>query len=297
MLSPSELVLNPDDSLYHIALKSSHVADTVVTVGDPDRVQRVSRHFDQIFETRQHREFITHIGRIGQLRLTVISTGIGPDNVDIVLNELDAAANVDPSTRQFLSERRRLCILRIGTTGGLRPEIEPGSVIVTRYAVGLDNLMAFYDLSGAPHRVPSLENALVQHVVWPSRFAPPLAWRGSETLMKLFPFALEGITLTAPGFYAPQGRTLRLKPAFAELMERFGTFSFEGLAITNFEMETSALYGLGGLLGHETLSLSVVLAQRKTGRFLKDVNAAVDSLIIKTLEALTSQHSFSSLSE
>lgn len=286
MIPPSELILNPDGSLYHIALDADSVADTVITVGDPDRVERVSRHFDRIYARRRHREFVTHTGCIGSKHLTVISTGIGPDNIDIVLNELDAAVNIDPVRREVRENLRRLCIVRVGTTGGLHPLLEPGCFVTSRFAVGLDNLMGFYDIHGTPGRETALEEALTEHCVWPLTWAPLRAWHGSESLEKLFPFATPGITLTAPGFYAPQGRGLRLRPAFPSLMKRLENFSYRGTPLTNFEMETSALYGLGQLLGHEVMSVSVVIAQRRSLQTVSDPQAAVDKLIKLVLEGL-----------
>lgn len=286
MIPQSELILNPDGTVYHIALDASMVADTVITVGDPDRVERISRHFDNIYEQRHHREFVTHTGRLGSLEITVISTGIGPDNIDIVLNELDAAVNVDFSERRVKETLRKLRIIRVGTTGGLQPDLEPGDFIVSRYAVGLDNLMTFYPTHSTPGREKALEKALTEICSWPSLMAPFRAWRGTETLEKLFPFARPGITLTAPGFYAPQGRTIRVRPTFPRLIECWEKFNYQGVPVTNFEMETSALYGLGHLLGHEVMSVSVVIAQRRTLKTVPDAQAAVDKLIEMVLEGL-----------
>lgn len=286
MIPPSELILNPDGSLYHIALDADSVADTVITVGDPDRVERLSRHFDRIYARRRHREFVTHTGCIGSKPLTVMSTGIGPDNMDIVLNELDAAVNIDPVRREVRENLRRLRIVRVGTTGGLHPHLEPGCFVTSRFAVGLDNLMGFYDIQGTTGRETALEKALTEYCVWPVTWAPLRAWHGSESLEKLFTFATPGITLTAPGFYAPQGRCLRLRPAFPSLMKRLENFSYRGAPLANFEMETSALYGLGHLLGHEVMSVSVVIAQRRSLRTVADPQAAVDKLIELVLERL-----------
>lgn len=286
MIPPSELILNPDGTVYHLAVDGSMVADTVLTVGDPDRVDRVSRHFDEIFVQRRHREFVTHTGRIGSREITVISTGIGSDNIDIVLNELDAAVNVDPVKRRVKESLRRLRIIRVGTTGGLQPDLEPGAFVASRFAVGLDNLMTFYDIHHTPGREKHLETALMATCAWPSVMAPLRAWRGTESLERLFPFARPGITLTAPGFYAPQGRNIRARPAFSRLNLLWENFTYEGVSVTNFEMETSALYGLGHLLGHDVMSVSVVIAQRRTLRTVSDALSAVDKLIELVLEGL-----------
>jgi uridine phosphorylase len=286
MIPTSELILNPDGTVYHIALDASMVADTVITVGDPDRVERVSRHFDEVYVKRQHREFVTHTGRLGAQKITVISTGIGPDNIDIVLNELDAAVNVDPVERKVKDPLRTLRIIRVGTTGGLQPDLEPGDFVASRYAAGLDNLMNFYDTQLASGREKLLEESLMAYCSWPSLMAPLRAWRATETLEELFPFARPGITLTAPGFYAPQGRAVRVRPAFPKLMECWEKFNYQGVPVTNFEMETSALYGLGRLLGHEVVSVSVVIAQRRTFRTVPDTQSAVDRLIEKVLDGL-----------
>lgn len=286
MLAPSELILNSDHSLYHIALLERHVADTVITVGDPDRVEKVSQHFDQIFERCRHREFVTHTGRLGSLELTVVSTGIGTDNVDIVLNELDAAINIDPQSRMICPQSRRLRIIRVGTTGALSEGLEPGAFVASYYALGLDNLLGFYDVAGCPGRDPDLEQRFAAHVEWPTILGRPYAWHSAPHLQTFFPFAQPGITLTAPGFYGPQGRQLRIPLAFPNFWNRLHTFNYNELTITNYEMETAALYGLSHLLGHAPISLSVVVAQRRTGRVAENPEKAIDLLIRNTLECL-----------
>ncbi|MCS6980768.1 MAG: nucleoside phosphorylase [Flavobacteriales bacterium] len=286
MFAPSELILNFDHSVYHLSLLERHVADTVITVGDPDRVEKVSKYFDQIFEKRCHREFITHTGRLGSLDLTVISTGIGTDNVDIVLNELDAAVNIDPQTRTTRSQLRRLRIIRVGTTGSLSEDLGPGAFIASHYALGLDNLLGFYNVAGCPGREPDLEQRFTTHVEWPSSLGQPYAWHSAPNLQSLFPFAQPGITLTAPGFYGPQGRQLRIPLNFPNFWKSFHTFKYKDLTITNYEMETAALYGLSHLLGHAPMSLSVVVAHRSTGRVLENPEQAIDQLIQKTLDCL-----------
>jgi len=286
MIPSSELIQNPDGSIYHIALKDEHVADWVITVGDPNRVQQVSKYFDEIFFKIQHREFITHTGRLGRQIITVISTGIGTDNIDIVLNELDAAVNIDPSSRTIKESLRRLRIIRIGTTGALQNELPLDSVVASHFAIGFDNVLNYYSTRQNPLREEALEELLIQQVTWPSHLGHPQAWSCDKDLLSYFSSVHQGITLTAPGFYAPQGRKIRLGHAFPNLFSKIGSINYKNLKVTNFEMETSAIYGLSALLGHHALSLSAVVAQRKTQTFSKDPSAAIENLIRYSLEII-----------
>ena len=283
MIPASELILNPDGSVYHLHLRPEQLADTVITVGDPARVRRVTARFDRIDEEVERREFLTQTGELNGKRLTVISTGIGTDNVDIVLNELDALVNVDLKTREVRDEKRTLRLLRVGTSGALRAELPLESFLLSEYAIGLDNLLHFYPSAARP---VELQTAAERELPLPVR---PYAVGASNTWTERFsPVMQRGITLTCPGFYAPQGRQIRLK---TELDQRFfkaaRNFTFRSLRITNFEMETAGLLGLAGALGHKAGSCSVLLANRATGEFSADPGAAVERLIDAVLEEIT----------
>jgi len=263
----TELILNPDGSIYHLSLRPEHVAGTVILVGDPQRVEILSSQFSRVEHKVSNREFITHTGEYKGMRVMVIGTGIGTDNIDIVMNELDALVNVDLQTRMPREEHTSLRIIRLGTTGLLQPDIPVDSVIASEWGLGLDALMHFYRL------VPGvldeeLGRAVEQSIAWDPSLGRPYAVRASDPLMEQLTEGMtRGITLTAPGFYGPQGRVLRLEPADPDLINRLSAFSYYGRRILNFEMETSALYGLGKLLGHEVLTLCVAIANRVTGEF------------------------------
>jgi uridine phosphorylase len=289
MIPESELILNADGSIYHLNLLPDHISDTILTVGDPARVAQVSRHFDSIEYEGTHREFVTHVGYYRGKRLTVLSTGMGTDNIDIVMNELDALVNIDFMSRTVrpLEERMNLRIIRLGTSGSLQAEVPVGSLLATQHAVGLDSLMQFY-----PFMETGLETQvakdLQQHLGLP--FAPYVV-RGSDLLREqLAGDLLIGNTVTCPGFYGPQGRRLRLDLRTADYMARLQNFrhqSPEGdFRLSNFEMETAGYYALGQLLGHEVLSLNAIVANRATGEFAKDAGEIVDRLIARTLALL-----------
>lgn len=284
-LSPSELVLNKDGSIYHLHLLPEHLADTIITVGDPDRVPLVSRYFDEIEVQVSKREFVTHTGRLGRKRLTVISTGIGTDNIDIVLNELDALVNIDLKRREIRPHKKQLSFIRVGTTGGLQEEHAVGSLVSSALTIGLDNLLHYYDYQ------PDEQADRMRHS-FTDRFTnlPSPVYTGSadrELLQQITGNWPKGITLSSPGFYAPQGRCLRLNSRLSStLLDQFADFAFDGLKITNFEMETSALFGLSTLLGHRAISCSVILANRANRTFSKDAAADVDRLIRTVLEQL-----------
>ena len=283
MLPASELILNPDGSVYHLNLRPEQLADTILTVGDPVRVRRITARFDRIDAEVAHREFLTQTGELNGQRLSVISTGIGTDNVDIVLNELDALVNIDLTTRRVRPEKRTLRLLRVGTSGALRSELPLDSFLLSTYAIGLDNLLHFYP--DAP-RPAALQSAAATHLPLPVR---PYATAAAPYWTERFSPALQrGITLTCPGFYAPQGRVLRLRTPLDEgFFDAARTFTFNGLRITNFEMETAGLLGLATALGHEAGSCSVLLANRATGEFSADPAAAVERLIDVVLETVT----------
>ena len=286
MIPESELILNPDGTIYHLHLLPDHISDTILTVGDPARVAQVSRHFDSLEFEGTHREFVTHVGYYRGKRLTVLSTGMGTDNIDIVMNELDALVNIDFLSRTVrpVDERLNLRIIRLGTSGSLQADVPVGSLLATQHAVGLDSLMQFY---------PLVETGLETQVAQDLQkslglpFAPYVV-RGSDLLREqLAADLLIGNTVTCPGFYGPQGRRLRLDLRTPDYMQRLQSFrhqSPEGdFRLSNFEMETAGYYALGQLLGHEVLSLNAIVANRATGEFAKNAGDIVNRLIARTL--------------
>ena len=279
----SELILNKDGSIYHLSLKPRDIADTILAVGDPGRVYQVSRYFDSIDFEMNKREFITHTGKIGGKRITVMSTGMGTDNIEIFFTELDALANIDLRKREVKARKKKLKIIRIGTSGGLQEDIPLGAHLVSDYAVGLDNLMAYYKLSmGKVEK--NIAHALQSHTKLP--FTPYVA-QCSRKLKKQFAFDMvEGNTVTCPGFYAPQGRKIRLPLRYPKLLNDLNYFHYDSFWLTNFEMETSAYYAMGKLLGHEVLSLNAIIVNRIKNKFSRNTNQVIDSLIRKVLERL-----------
>lgn len=282
-IAESELILNARGAVYHLDVRPEELADTVITVGDPDRVQAVSRHFDRIEGTYRHREFVTHTGYIGQKRLSVVSTGIGTDNIDIVLNELDALVNIDFNTRLVKEEPVALQIIRLGTAGSLQESVPVDSFVVSSHGLGLDNLLPFYTYQNTPEELLLLEAFRGQIRLQPNAARPYLIEAASTLLERFTDGFHTGITVTCPGFYAPQGRALRGGLSHPDLIEQLGGFSFENRHITNFEMETAGIYGLGRVLGHHCLSISAIVANRIRQEFSKDGNAAVNALIEKAL--------------
>ena len=285
-IGSSELIITDRGTIYHLDLAPEHIAPTIITVGDPDRVKEVSKYFDRITHKAQHREFVTHTGYIGNKQLSVVSTGIGPDNIDIVFNELDALVNIDFKTRTIKDERTSLSIVRLGTCGSLQADVPVESMIVSSHAIGLDNLMHYYKMDNNPDE-GYIVNEFNKHTGLNSKNIFPYIAEGSINLRKHFgaDYA-HGITVTCPGFYGPQGRVLRGPLAFPHLIDALTTFKHQDLRITNFEMETSAIYGLGKVLGHKCLSISTVVANRVSKTFCKDGNAAVDNMIKKSLAIL-----------
>ena len=284
----SELVLNPDGSLYHIKLRPEDVAGTVILVGDQKRVAVISKYFDRIEVTKDNREFTTHTGWLNGKRITVISTGIGTDNIDIVVNELDAAVNFDLDKRQIKEEHTALDLVRLGTTGGLQPELEVDSFVASAFGLGFDGLLNFYHYDEKILETEMID-AFRNHTGWNERLPYPYIVKSSDRLLQKLAFDLPaGITATANGFYGPQGRQLRIPLAFPELNERIESFRFGDYRITNFEMETSALFGLGKTLGHHTLTICDIIANRVTRRFSEDYKASVEKMIQLVLERLTS---------
>jgi uridine phosphorylase len=287
IIPESELIINARGAIYHLGILPEELADTVITVGDPDRVAEVSRHFDHIECKLQHREFVTHTGNLRGKRLSVISTGIGPDNIDIVMNELDALVNIDFRTRQVREHRRSLRIIRLGTSGSLQADIPVDSFVASTYGIGMDNLMHYYRTEHQEDERQILQ-AFITQTQLQSHLSQPYVFAGSTALLKEFTHGIfHGITVTCPGFYGPQGRVLRLGLALPELNQRLTGFSFGNHRITNFEMETAAIYGLGRLLGHQTLSLSAIVANRVDMTFSADAGATIDKLIRTALGVLT----------
>lgn len=287
-LSPSELILNADGSIYHLNLLPEDIATTIITVGDPDRVVEVSKHFDTIDVKKGKREFLTHTGFLKGKRLSVISTGIGTDNIDIVLNELDALVNIDFESRTINKNRIRLKIIRIGTTGAIQPEIPIDSILMSTLAIGFDGLLHFYEQDYSQHK--ELEDAFLEYTQWSVRKARPYVVDYDESLgQQLLDNRIRlGFTATNTGFYGPQGRSLRIAPSQAGIMSKMVRFKFNDLQITNLEMETSGIYALAKLLGHQAVSLNCILANRATGEFSSNPSKAVEELIRFTLTKLTS---------
>jgi len=284
MIASSELVLTSTGAIYHLALRPEQLADTIIAVGDQDRVAEVSKHFDIIEHRVQHREFVTHTGYVGKVRISAVSSGIGTDNIDIMLNELDALVNIDLQTREPKSDLTSLRIVRVGTSGALQEDIPIDSVLVSKEAIGLDNLMAFYDL---PQTAKELEFCTEARRFIGLPFLPYQV-SASPTLQAQFADLQQGFTLTCPGFYAPQGRRLRLATQPEDILGRYRAFRYEDKRFTNFEMETSAYYAFGRLLQHEVLSLNLILANRATGEFTKNASKPMEALIQLAIQRLTS---------
>ncbi len=277
-IAESELIINNRGAIYHIDLKPDELANTIITVGDPDRVAVVSKHFDSVEVKRQHREFISHTGYIGKKRITVISTGIGPDNIDIVVNELDALKNIDIDNRTIKANHTPLTIIRLGTSGALQADIPVDSLVAGTHGLGLDNLLNFYRLESNTEEQQMLQQ-FIAHTQLTGNIQPYLV-AGSSHILKHFVDGFhQGITVTCPGFYGPQGRILRLGISNPSLVDNLTSFRFGSHRVSNFEMETSAIYGLGKLLGHHCLSINVIVANRVRKEFSKDGAAAVEKLI------------------
>mgnify|MGYP001143756295 FL=1 len=284
-IAESELILNERGAIYHINLTPDELADTVITVGDPDRVAVVSKEFDSIEVKRQHREFIAHTGYVGKKRITVISTGIGPDNIDIVVNELDALKNIDLNTRTIKPELSSLTIIRLGTSGSLQEDIPVDSLVAGTHGLGLDNLLNFYRLQSNDEEKQMLQH-FITHTQLTGNIQPYLVSSSASILKHFVTGFHRGITVTCPGFYGPQGRILRLGISNPSLVDNLSSFQFGNHRISNFEMETSAIYGLGKLLGHHCLSVNVIVANRVRKEFSKDGGKAVENLIQQSLEII-----------
>lgn len=282
-IAESELIINDRGAVYHLNCRTEEIAHTIITVGDPDRVKEVSKHFDRIEYKNHHREFVTHTGHVGKKRITCVSTGIGPDNIDIVLNELDALVNIDFNTRTIKEKLTCLNIIRLGTSGSLQKEIPVDSFVASTHGLGLDNLMNFYRTQNNEEEKQVIQ-AFNTHTQLSSGNVSPYINMASAALLKHFTANFhQGITVTCPGFYGPQGRILRMGLAYPHLIDNLTSFNFGNHRISNFEMETSAIYGMGKILGHHCLSLSAIVANRISKEFSSNGNLAVERLISTSL--------------
>jgi len=276
-ISEADLILNPDGSIYHLNLLPEDISENIITVGDPDRVEEVSKHFDEIELKKGKREFISHTGRLGINRITVISTGIGTDNIDIVLNELDALANINFKTRLVNEELKSLNIIRIGTSGSIRDDIPVGSILASTHGLGLDALMDYYEPNNAIEDV-YLQQKITKHLGETN--LKPYLTAGSKTLLNKFGHdLLQGITVTAPGFYAPQGRKVRANLRIDGLIDKLSSFEHQNQKLTNLEMETAGIYALANVFGHQALSINAILAQRKKLEFAKNPQEIIEKMI------------------
>lgn len=286
-IESSELILNADGSVYHLNLRPEQLADTIIVVGDQNRVAEVSKHFSRIDHKASNREFITHTGVYNNKKITVLSTGIGPDNIDIVMNELDALVNIDLENRTIRQEKKSLSIIRLGTSGSLQPDIPVDAAVVSQYAIGFDGVLSFYKTAYETDELELIE-AFKKHTNWGPALNPPYAVKASEELFNLLAKDhFTGITATANGFYGPQGRILRLDPSRPDLNNLYSSFEWKGLKLTNYEMETSALYGLAGLLGHKACTMCAIIANRYKREYSKNYHALMEARIGGLLDRLT----------
>lgn len=288
MIKSSELILNPDGSIFHLHLKPEQIADNIILVGDPGRVDLIRKLLTDIEFRVQNREFVSITGRYNNQRITIVSTGIGTDNIDIVVNELDALANINISTREINPVHRELNLVRIGTSGGLQDFLGVNSFVISQKAIGFDGLLNFYANRNTVSDLP-LEEAFKQHTNWGKQLTSPYVVDCSEKLLLKVhqEDTILGVTISAPGFYGPQGRVLRLPLADADLNEKIESFSFEGHKITNFEMECSAIYGLSKLLGHEALTICLIIANRIKKEANSNYHQSMETLIKLVLDRLT----------
>ncbi|MCK5731311.1 MAG: nucleoside phosphorylase [Draconibacterium sp.] len=288
MIKHSELILNSDGSIFHLHLKPEHISAQIILVGDPDRVDTISSHFSKIEFTVQNREFKTTTGWYNNKKLTVISTGIGTDNIDIVLNELDALANIDLETREIKDNKTTLNIVRIGTSGGLQTNLPVNSFVVSKKSIGFDGMLNYYANRENVCDLP-FEKAFKKYTNWKDSLPTPYVVDASEKLLSIFNDAefTKGVTISAPGFYGPQGRVLRLQLAMPELNRLVEEFTYDNLKITNFEMECSAIYGLSKMLGHEALTVCLIIANRVTLTANENYRNEMKRLIKIMLDRLT----------
>ncbi len=286
-IKESELIINPDGSIYHLNLRPDQLAENIILVGDPGRVPVVSNHFSTLEHTSQNREIVAHTGIFNGKRISVLSTGMGTDNIDIVINEIDALVNIDFKNRTVKKSLKSLNIIRLGTSGAIQPDIPVNTIAASTHGVGLDGLLKFYKSADVIDQ--KLTDAFIEQTGWHNDLPYPYIVAGSEELLKKLAHGfLQGITATAPGFYGPQGRILRIPLNHPDLMERIKNFDHRGQKVLNFEMETSALFGLGKMLGHKTLTMCAVIANRANGEYTRDYKPVMNKLIETVLERLTS---------
>lgn len=283
MILPSELILNPDGSVYHLHLLPEEIAETIITVGDPDRVSEVSKYFDSIEVKRQKREFVTHTGFIGEKRISVISTGIGTDNIDIVFTELDALVNIDLQTREIKEKHTTLDFIRVGTSGALQADVEIDSLLISSHGLGLGGLMLYYDFE-ENEAEQKLRKSIDSQLITPLPVSTYLYENSKDLADKIGPDMLRGITATCPGFYAPQGRELRGKVRNKKMLDELRNWSDGAHRITNFEMETAGIYGMARMLGHRAISCNAILANRAKGTFSSNPKAVTQRLIETVIE-------------
>lgn len=284
-ISPTDLILNRDGSVYHLKLLPEHLSETIIAVGDPNRVYQVTQHFDEVSFEMNNREFITHVGIFKGKKITVISTGIGTDNIEIALTELDALANVNLEKREVRDQEKKLKIIRIGTSGAIQDDVPVGSHVVSEFGVGFDNLMQFYAIDYTSYEL-EIARQISDQLQLP--FTPYVV-KGSEVLLKQIAYdMIVGNTITAPGFYAPQGRQVRARIRYPQLLEDLNSFRHRpgNFRLTNFEMETAGYYALGRIFGHETLSVNAIIANRVRNEFAEQPEAIVDALIMKVLDRI-----------
>jgi len=287
-MKEADLITNPDGSIYHLKLKPEEIPDLILVSGDPARITLISDHFDQVEFRRQNREFVSHLGLLNGKRLLALSTGIGPDNIDIVMNELDALVNIDLKTREPLAHHRTLTIVRIGTSGTLHADIQIGTQVIASHGMGMDGSLHYYErLTEVVDE--ELTSEFIRQTDWPAFLPSPYIIPGTSTIIqKLSSQGITGITATAGGFYGPQGRELRLRSSFPGMLDAMAKFSYKGNRVINFEMETSSLYGLGRMLGHQVASICVLLANRATGEYTRTIKNDEEKLISYVLEKMTS---------
>jgi len=286
-IAESELIINERGAVYHLNCRPEEIAPTIITVGDPDRVAEVSKHFDKTEYQNKHREFVTHTGYIGNRRITCVSTGIGPDNIDIVLNELDALVNIDFESRQAKETLTRLKIIRLGTSGSLQQDIPVDSFVASTHGLGLDNLMHFYRQENNDEENQIIQAFGTHTQLHSGKISPYINMAGASLIKHFIKDYHHGITVTCPGFYGPQGRVLRLGLGYPMLIDQLTNFKFGNYRITNFEMETSPIYGLGNALGHHCLSLSAIVANRISKTFSANGQLAVENLIKQSLQVIS----------
>jgi len=284
-IKESELILNADGSIYHLNIKPGNLAENVILVGDPARVAKISRHFSKIEYQSQNREIITHTGIYKGRRITVMSTGMGTDNIDIIVNELDALVNIDFEKRRVKEKIVSLNLIRLGTSGAIQPEIPINTVAVSTHGIGMDGLLKFYKSEAVIENEMTAE--FIRQTGWHSDLPFPYVVSCSPLLMEKIGYGLlKGITATAPGFYGPQGRVIRIPLNYQEISDKIKSFNHNGNRVLNFEMETSALYGLGKLLGHNTLTMCAIIANRANGEYTGDYKNVIEEMIVLLLERL-----------